>query len=193
MNKGFSSSTDAELADAIRAANHAAFKALYYRYFEALFRFLCRQTSDEEIAKDILQETFTRMWKNHESLDPGKSIKSYLFRIAYNLVIDHRRQFVHQAEPFEAHAEVESAYVVDEQFELHDKIQSAITSLPEAIRVVFTMHRLDGIKYADIATMLNISIKTVEARMSKALAILREKLAPFLALTILALHFAPIS
>jgi RNA polymerase sigma-70 factor (ECF subfamily) len=69
---------------------------------------------------------------------------------------------------------------VEENFDLHEKVQAALGALPEPVRLVFTMNRFDGIKYAEIAAMLNISVKTVEARMSKALAILREKLAPFL-------------
>ncbi|MGH7597972.1 MAG: RNA polymerase sigma factor [bacterium] len=177
----FSANTpDNELAQAIKAADHNAFKVLYYRYFEALFRFLWRQTSDEELAKDLLQEIFSRVWKNRESLDPQQSIKSYLYRIGHNLVIDHRRQSVHKPDYLEDDPANEPAYFVEENFDLHEKIQATIAALPEPVRLVFTMNRFDGIKYAEIAVRLNISVKTVEARMSKALAILREKLAPFL-------------
>lgn len=179
--KNFSANTsDAELAQAIKAADHQAFKVLYYRYFEALFRFLWRQTSDEELAKDLLQEVFSRVWKSRENLDPQQSLKSYLYRIGHNLVIDHRRQSVHKPEYLEDNPANEPAYFVEENFDLQDKIQATIAALPEPVRLVFTMNRFDGIKYAEIAAMLDISVKTVEARMSKALAILREKLAPFL-------------
>jgi RNA polymerase sigma-70 factor (ECF subfamily) len=179
--KNFSANTpDAELAQAIKAADHTAFKVLYYRYFEALYRFMWRQTSDEELAKDLLQEVFSRVWKNRENLDPQQSLKSYLYRIGHNLVIDHRRQSAHRPEYLEDDPTQEPAYFVEENFDLHEKIQASIAVLPEPVRLVFTMNRFDGIKYAEIAAMLNISVKTVEARMSKALAILREKLAPFL-------------
>ncbi len=177
----FSATTpDAELTEAIKVSDHSAFKILYYRYFEALVRFLWRQTNNEELAKDLVQEVFGRVWKNRENLDPGKSIKSYLYRIGHNLVIDHHRKNSQSVDSLEAHPEIDPVYSADEQFELHDKIQDAIKNLPEPVRLVFTMNRFDGMKYAEIATALNISIKTVEARMSKALAILREKLTPFL-------------
>jgi RNA polymerase sigma-70 factor (ECF subfamily) len=186
--KNFSANTpDAELAQAIKASDHIAFKALYYRYFEALFRFLWRQTSDEELAKDLLQEIFSRVWKNRGNLDPQQSIKSYLYRIGHNLVIDHRRQSTHKPEHLEDDPASEPVYSAEENFDLHEKIQAAIASLPEPVRLVFTMNRFDGIKYAEIAATLGISIKTVEARMSKALAILREKLAPFLVCLLLLL------
>jgi len=171
---------DHRLVEAIKASDHLAFKTLYYLYFEALFRFLWRQTNNEELAKDLLQELFTRVWRSRENLDPQQPIKSYLYRIGHNLVIDHRRQNVHQIDSLEAHPEIEPAYAAEEQFDLHDKIEAAIKNLPEPVRLVFTMNRFDGIKYAEIAQRLNISVKTVEARMSKALAILREKLAVFL-------------
>jgi RNA polymerase sigma-70 factor (ECF subfamily) len=180
MRNFFANTPDNELAQAIKAADHTAFKVLYYRYFEALFRFLWRQTSDEELAKDLLQEIFSRVWKNRENLDPQQSLKAYLYRIGHNLVIDHRRQSVHKPDYLEDHPAGEPAYFVEENFDLREQIQATIAALPEPVRLVFTMNRFDGIKYAEIAARLNISVKTVEARMSKALAILREKLAPFL-------------
>jgi RNA polymerase sigma-70 factor (ECF subfamily) len=180
MRNFFANTPDNELAQAIKAADHTAFKVLYYRYFEALFRFLWRQTSDEELAKDLLQEIFSRVWKNRENLDPQQSLKAYLYRIGHNLVIDHRRQSVHKPDYLEDHPAGEPAYFVEENFDLREQIQATIAALPEPVRLVFTMNRFDGIKYAEIAARLKISVKTVEARMSKALAILREKLAPFL-------------
>ena len=168
------------MVEAIKASDHLAFKTLYYRYFEALFRFLWRQTHNEELAKDLLQELFSRVWKSRHHLDPQQPIKSYLYRIGHNLVIDHRRQNAHRVDSLDAHPEIEPAYAADEQFDLQDKIAAAIKSLPEPVRLVFAMNRFDGVKYAEIAAVLNISVKTVEARMSKALALLREKLAPFL-------------
>jgi RNA polymerase sigma-70 factor (ECF subfamily) len=187
--RSFSANTpDAELTEAIKASDHTAFQVLYYRYFAALFRFLWRQTSDEELAKDLLQEAFGRVWKNRENLDPRRSIKSYLYRIGRNLVIDHRRQNVHKPDYLADHPASEPAYSVDEQFDLHDKLQAAINDLPEPLRLVFTMNRFEGMKYAEIAEMLDISIKTVESRMSKALTILRLKLAPFLMSILLLIH-----
>jgi RNA polymerase sigma-19 factor, ECF subfamily len=188
--KIFSANTpDNELAQAIKTADHTAFKVLYYRYFEALFRFLWRQTNDEELAKDLLQEVFSRLWKNRENLDPRQSLKSYLYRIGHNLVIDHRRQSAHKPEHLEDDPAFEPAYFVEENFDLREKIQAAIAALPEPVRLVFTMNRFEGIKYAEIAVRLGISVKTVEARMSKALATLREKLAPFLVCLLFLLRF----
>lgn len=67
-----------------------------------------------------------------------------------------------------------------ETFELEQKIEAAIASLPEKCRMVFELNRIEGLKYAQIAEKMNISIKTVEAQMSKALGVMKEHLSEFL-------------
>lgn len=171
--------SDAELAQALRASDHAAFKTLYYRYFAALYRFLFRQTRHEQIAKDCVQEIFTRVWQNREKLDAQQSLKAYLYRIGYNLAVDHLRKKNHQPEALETDSFKEPSYVQEEPFDLRDKMQAAIDGLAEPLRIVFVMSRFDEATYAEIAEALRISIKTVESRMSKALKELREKLRPF--------------
>ncbi len=171
--------SDPELALALRASDHAAFKTLYYRYFEALFRFLYRHTRAEHVAQDLVQEVFTRVWQNRAKLDPEQSVKAYLYRIGYNLAVDHLRKRAHRPEPLEAEMTRAPSYSHEVQFDLRDKMQAAIANLPEPLRVVFTMSRFEEATYAEIAETLQISIKTVESRMSKALKELREKLKPF--------------
>ncbi|NUO79653.1 RNA polymerase sigma-70 factor [candidate division KSB1 bacterium] len=172
--------SDAELAQALRASDHVAFKTLYFRYFEVLYRFLWRYTRAEQVAKDLVQEVFTRVWQNRDKLDPQQSVKAYLFRIGYNLVIDHLRKKTHQPDSLEADSAHEPSYVDESQFDLREKLQTAIDNLPEPLRVVFTMSRFEENTYAEIAEVLEISIKTVESRMSKALKELRDQLKPFL-------------
>jgi RNA polymerase sigma-70 factor (ECF subfamily) len=170
--------SDPEIALALRASDHVAFKTLYYRYFEALFRFLHRHTRSEHLTQDLVQETFTRVWQNRAKLDPRQSLKAYLYRIAYNLAIDHLRKRSHQPESLETEAASEPSYTHEEQFEVRDKAQAAIAALPEPLRLVFVMSRFEEATYAEIAETLQISVKTVESRMSKALKELREKLKP---------------
>jgi RNA polymerase sigma-70 factor (ECF subfamily) len=181
MKNTTDSYNEGELAEAIKKSDHLAFKTLYYRYFEALFRFLRRQVNDDELAKDLLQEAFCKFWKSRDKLDPRQSVKSYLYRISHNLVIDHRRKNLPATDTLDTHCNGELTYAADESFDFKDRTEKAIRELPEPVRLVFTMNRFDGIRYSEIAGTLNISVKTVEARMSKALTLLREKLAPFLA------------
>ena len=175
----FSSFTDGQLAEAIKKSDPRAFKTLYYRYYERLFQFLWLRTRSEELSKDLIQEVFSRVWNKRENLDPGQSIKAYLYRISNNLMINH---FQHQ--------KVENRYLnnldadsfitnPDENFELREKISREIENLPEKPRTVFMMHRFENFSYKEIAQTLEISIKTVEKRMSEALKILRQRLARF--------------
>lgn len=177
-----SNKPDSELAKAISAADSTAFKALYYRYYEPLYLFLWRRTQNRETSLDLVQELFVRVWNNRESLDAGQSLKAYLYKIAHNLLIDHFRKKGVEQSYFAADPpdETSATTTADDNFELRDNIEAAIDNLPSPVRKVFQMSRFDGLKYHEIAAALEISIKTVEARMSKALAMLRERLEPFL-------------
>ena len=186
--KSLTHSTDAELTEAIRKADQSAFKVLYYRYHEQLYCFLRRQVRSDEQAKDLSQEMFIRLWKNHKNLDCSQPIKAYLYRIAQNLVIDQHRKKTLIIDSTDDLLENEPSILPDDDFELRDKINYTIDALPEPQRLVFILSRFEGYKYAQIAKELNISVKTVESRMSKALKALREKLSSFLAI-ILYIHF----
>lgn len=176
--------SDTELTNLIKTSDSHSFKILYYRYYEHLFRFLEFKTRNYELAKDLVQELFYRVWKNRESLDETKSIKAYLFRSANNLAIDHLRKITAEAS-YMKNTEIKDTLMPNEQFDLQEKAQQIIESLPEPIQTVFCLNRFEGLKYTEIAETLDISVKTVESRMSKALQILREKLKPLLALLFL--------
>ena len=96
---------DSDLVTAVRASDEAAFKSLYYRYYQTMFNFLWRRTRDYEASKDLTQELLIRLWKHRENLDPKQSLRAYLYRIANNLAIDHLRKkereqsvFVHDSD-----------------------------------------------------------------------------------------------
>ncbi len=174
-----SNRSDNEVIEAIKSSDVDAFKVLYDRYHKSLFNFLWRRIRNHEVSKDLLQELFIRIWKNRMNLDSGRSITAYLYRIAHNLTIDHLRK-KSVAQDYLADISDEDMSFEEERFDLSDTILNTIHALPTPLQQVFTLNRFEGLKYREIADVLNVSIKTVESRMSKALRILREKLAPFL-------------
>jgi len=150
-----------------------------------------RYVKDFESAKEIAQDSFVNLWEKRESVDVSKSVKSYLTTIVYNKSLNYLRDHkkfnrdLLQAEnlfPFISGGESDDEVISGE---LKNKIESAINDLPEKCREVFQLNRFQDMKYQQIADFLNISIKTVEAQMSKALKHMREKLGDYIAIIIL--------
>jgi RNA polymerase sigma-70 factor (ECF subfamily) len=124
------------------------------------------------------------LWRRRESLASDGSAQAYLFQAARNRVLNHLRhlKIEQRSEPEIAgdssstpHADAEVTHE-----ELSAAVQDAVRSLPDRCREVFELSRVHGLKYAEIATELGISVKTVEAQMGKALRTLRERLAAWL-------------
>jgi len=156
---------------------------LFREYFASLMAFSVKILGDEDEARDVVQKVFISLWERRESLDLDTSMKSYLFTSVHNRslnVIRDRKKFSDAP-----HAEREDSVDVGNQLEameLEQRIGEIIGELPEKTREVFVLSRFEGLKYGEIADKLGISVKTVENQMSRALRILREKLAHYLAL-----------
>ncbi len=172
--------SDKELAQRIRNSDEQAFKSLYYRYYELLFKYIWRRVQNNETAKDLAQILFIRVWNSRHRLDSNLTIKAYLYQIATNLVIDHFRQKGHSQLQFLEEFETEPHEELDDRFELEEVIDQAVNNLPEPLQIVFKLSRFKDLKNNEIADKLNISVKTVESRMTKAFTILREQLKPLL-------------
>ena len=168
----YSEASDEVITREVRDSNTRAFKTLYLRYYESLYRFILLRLGSAEMSRDFVQDVFTRLWQNRRGLKADKSLRAYLFRIANNLITDHFRRQKTQRSHAERLFDFESA----ENPELRRRIFAAIEDLPEKLRTVFVLSRFEGLKYAEIAQACKISIKTVEKRMSRALQILRREL-----------------
>lgn len=156
--------------------DYDAFKALFDTYFTQVKNFVYYKTSNLEVAEDITQEAFVKVWENKGKVNPDTA-KSYLYTIAGNLSINHlkKQSVVYRFLNRKINTtEKETPLYILEEKEFDDRLQSALSSLPEKQRVVFLMNRIDDLKYAEIAERLDISIKAVEKRMSNALKTLKE-------------------
>jgi RNA polymerase sigma-70 factor (ECF subfamily) len=136
------------------------------------------------IAEEIVQDVMLELWKRRESLADNSSPQAYLFQSTRNRSLNHLRheRVVKEAEPYATKTEaVDSkahSHMVED--EMRAAVQRAIEGLPDKCREIFEMSRTNGLRYSEIATVLGISIKTVEAQMGKALRVLREELNPWL-------------
>ena len=166
---------DKELTERIADSDVNAFRALYFRYYPSLYRFVRLRTHSPDISVDLLQDVFTRLWETREKLNPRRSIRAYLFRIANNNIIDaYRKKAVRKTDAVD---DIEANSLrTGENIELRMQVQQAVQKLPEKLAVVFMLSRYEGFKYAEIAQTCGISVKAVEKRMSKALSLLRREL-----------------
>lgn len=154
------------------------FKGIFDQHYEYIRNYLYYLSGDIKLAEDLVQEVFLLLWENRNKVK-DETVGSYLFTIARNLFLKNRRRHQYDLKfrsAFFDHTEHESPEYVLEMKEFDEKLQLAIAGLPEKSRVVFLMHRMDGLTYREIAANLGVGIKAVEKQMSKALLILRKKL-----------------
>jgi RNA polymerase sigma-70 factor, ECF subfamily len=150
---------------------------------------------DLQMAKEMVHTGFIKLWDARHNLAPGVSPKSYLYRIITNNILDtikHQKirqryvQFILQSVPEETGT---NGFDNVDLKKLQADIDVAIAELPEQMRRIFEMSRFEGLKYSEIAGQLNISVKTVETQIGRALAKLREKLSSYLSFLLILLTF----
>ena len=124
-------------------------------------------------ARDLVQETFYRIWINRGSLNPQKSIKAYLYRTLTNLIINYKKLHSSSNISIENISE-ELKNSSSKDMELQIDLLKSLNQLPVKLRTVYELSRFDGFNYAEIAEICNISTKAVEKRMSKAFLLLRK-------------------
>lgn len=158
---------------------------LFSHYFVPLCSVAFRMVQDSDVAKDIVQDVFVRLWENRDKLDIKTSLWGYLKRSVANASIDHtRRSYEKTKTPLApTHDRAEDAATAEESMQAKDTqrlVDRAIGQLPDRCRLVFVLSRHEGLSYKQIAEKLGISPKTVENQMTKALKMLRVALKPVL-------------
>jgi len=156
------------------------FEKLFKEHFQYLCNFALQYVEDMDTAQDICQKVFIALWEKREEVDPKKSLKSYLFTSVKNRCLNHiRDQKKYRSKVLDLDCGDIDIATEEDHFsenDLKEKIEKALNQLPEKCRLVFEMSRFQNMKYREIAEELEISQKTVEAHMSKAMKSLREHL-----------------
>jgi len=153
----------------------AEFDAIFDSWYDALRNFIYYKCGDVQVAEDIAQDTFLKLWEKRHQIK-RETVKPLLFKIAYNLFINrvqHQKVSFRFAEAAKVEKMHESADFNLEMSEFDAKLQRALASLDERNRTVFLMNRVEEFTYAQIAETLGLSVKAVEKRMEKALSYLR--------------------
>lgn len=166
----------------IREGDIKAFEDVFRRYYSPLCWYAMSITGSMEAAEEIVEELFYGFWKNRQSLPLFRSMKSYLYAAVRNQsfqycehqeVRNRYREFV-----FSGEGQIQDIDPQEqmEYQELKSLIDTTLTHMPERRLRIFQMHRVEGKKYAEIASQLSLSVKTVEAEMTKALKTLRKEI-----------------
>ena len=165
------------------------YKALFRRYYPSLIFYATRLVGEEE-AEDVVQDVFVELWKRKDSIEIGEQIQAFLYRAVYTRalnVLKHRNvEDGYCAAMEEINRRRAEVYQPDntEDQELRKSIHDAINELPDKFKEVFKLSYLHDMKNKEIADVLGVSLRTVEAHMYKALKILRVKLSHLLLLLI---------
>jgi RNA polymerase sigma-70 factor (ECF subfamily) len=185
--------TEQQQFEALAAGDITAFEM----YFKTLYQPLCSYAytflQDKEEAEEIVQATFLSIWEKRQALNIKTSAKSYLYAMVRNAclnVIKHEK--IKQKYVGEEMALADQGYESVSQTissnELEKRIHYAMEKLPEQCRLVFKLSRFEELKYSEIAEQLEISVKTVENHMGKALKIMREQLKDYLPILIMLMN-----
>ena len=173
-----------ELLERIRQGDEAAFDAIFREWYPSLVRSAESVVRSRAVAEEVVQDVMLELWRRRESLAKDSSPQAYLFQSTRNRALNHvRHERVEQKSEPELIRQTEMSASAPSQLveeEIGVALRAAVSELPDRCREVFELSRTHGLKYAEIATTLGISVKTVEAQMGKALRTLRVKLAPWL-------------
>ncbi len=177
----------------LQAGDITAFEMLFRTYYQPLCNYAYTFVQDRDEAEEIVQATFLSVWEKRDKLDIHTGVKPYLYAMvrnaALNILKHEKIKQQHVAvELAVAERSVESVTRTVMAAELEGRIHKALEKLPEQCRLVFKLSRFEELKYAEIADQLEISIKTVENQMGKALKIMREQLKDYLPIFLLFLN-----
>jgi len=167
-----------------------AFRSLFFEFFSSLCVFAHRYVDDWDTCEDLVQDTFFKIWKNRKSIEINTSSRNFLITSVRNSCVDYLRKQDSARIWKERAIKDKTGYTSDDLYshiELEQMLITALSKLPENIREVFEMNRFEGKTYKEIADEKNISVKTVEAHITKALKVLRIELKDYLPLIILLL------
>jgi len=179
-------------AEAIRRGDETVFDTVFRKYYAPLCHYATKLTDgDPDEAEDIVQQTFVKLWERRHSLNIAWSVKAYLYKMVHNAALNRIRhqQTKNKYQQFNAQ-QLDTQHVLPEDTapELRERLQNALNELPPQCRNIFELSRFEELKYREIAEHLDISIKTVETQMGKALRLMRMQLADYL-VTIIGICF----
>ena len=171
---------DIELISSLKRGDSKGYKFLVASYHQKLCTYAFSLTNDFDLAEDIVQNVFMSIWKNRNKLKKEFVVRSYLYRSVYNEFIDQYRKKKAVLTLEKKYIDA-LTYIVEEEDEksidkLMKLVKNEIENLPPKCKQTFLLSKQEGLTNIEIAEYLNVSIKSVEAHITKAFNILRVNL-----------------
>ena len=171
---------------ALREDKTNALQQIFFAFHPAVYRKIILLVQDAAIADDLAQEVFIRLWEKRKSLEIHSNFRAYLMKMATNEALGYLRGKAKRIVPLEPEMDERSnGFGIEDQMignEMSIKIDEALKELPPRCQQIFLLSRKEGLTYQQIAEQMEISKKTVENQMGKALSILRKALLGILTL-----------
>lgn len=184
---------DIRLTELIRKGDKPSFDRVFLKYFKNLHAYAMKFAGEKDMAEEIIQNVFCRIWEKRGQLKADGYLRAFLYRSVHNECVNyirHRKVRSSFQVYYAGKPELNESNLAEElgASELERRLYAAINELPEECASVFQMSRFEQLRYGEIAAELNIPLKAVEYQMGKALKILRIKLADFLPLLLIYLN-----
>ncbi len=168
----------------MKAGDRESFNQVFRRYYSPMVRFCIRYVADSDIASEIVQDLFVKLWSNREKISFNTSFESYMLTSVRNSALTYiNKERSHAEANLRIYSEDSDSNDPSETLQsnnLEESYRQILKSMPEKRREVFLASRYDGLKYSEIAEKLGISQKTVEAQMSAAIKQLKDGLKAYL-------------
>ena len=163
----------------LRKSDERAFSELFEAMQVRLLQYAFGITRDREVARDIVQDTFLKLWQIRETVDPGRSLKALLYTIVRNLALNSQRAAGRTNGVFPEHGIADPAPSADESVHA-DLVQKAlyrfIDELPERRRMAFVLTRFEGLSHDEVAQAMNLTPRTVNTHIVLAMKDLRKRM-----------------
>ncbi|NNE29503.1 MAG: RNA polymerase sigma-70 factor [Saprospiraceae bacterium] len=180
--KDYSAYSDSEIWSLLAAGEEEALAHIFHKYYPGLCRIAYRMTGDTQASEDLGQEVYVDLWKKRQRLHIQTSIQGYLRKAlsnrTLNYIRDQKIRSVGDAKILAISSKEPNAQELMQSEDLQKRINEAILELPDRCRLIFILSRYQKMTYSEIAGNLDISPKTVENQVAKALRLLRNSLGP---------------
>ncbi|HAC15629.1 MAG TPA: RNA polymerase sigma-70 factor [Bacteroidetes bacterium] len=163
---------------AIRNGDHKAFQIFYGEYYDAVYRFLVSRGMTHDDAKDLIQKAFLLIWEKRETIDETKSLRAYLFQIAYTRMLNHinfNSKFSDES-PEESDSQFQDPNLELDYSELVSHLKKIVSAMPEKRSLVFELCFMKQMTYKEVADVMGLSVKTIENHMAFAFKDVRQAL-----------------